>query len=69
MLNANLELLFITCKYSGPQEFKITFYVKAGKRYADRGWYLCNEAEWCLCLTLTQNILTGEAAKIQSELW
>lgn len=30
---------------------KITFYVKAGKRYADRGWDLCNEAEWCLCLT------------------
>lgn len=32
MLNANLELLFITCKYSGPEECKNNILCKGRKK-------------------------------------
>lgn len=32
MLNANLEMLFITCKYTGPQECKINILCKGRKK-------------------------------------
>lgn len=40
MLNANLKMLFITCKYTGPQQCKNNILCKGRKKNADRGWYL-----------------------------
>lgn len=48
-----LEMLFISYKYRGPQEYKNNMLCKGRKKYADRGQYLWNEVEWCLCLVQT----------------